>query len=196
MDRGCAIQISRRITGLVFLTLACALPLAAQSNSTVPDQSPSKAALRKEWQEYSSQLQELKKVSRAAYSDEEAREKAGDCPEAKSTYDMNVCLGKEVGKTAVNYKAYTDALRSVEGLASPAESQGAGPTGNSLTPGERVSEFDRVESAWRAYYEAECSAAYDAYKGGTIAPSIELTCRLRLMRDHMHELESIFDFTQ
>jgi uncharacterized protein YecT (DUF1311 family) len=51
-----------------------------------------------------------------------------------------------------------------------------------------------VESSWHAYYEAQCSAAYDAYEGGTIAPSIDLTCRLRLMRDRMHEFESIFDF--
>jgi uncharacterized protein YecT (DUF1311 family) len=186
-------QNRRRVTFGVFLTLAWTIQLSAQS-STVPDHNSSKAARVKESQEYFSRLQEFKKLGRAAYSNEETREKTGDCLEARTTYDINVCLGKEVGTTATNYKIYTDALRSVEGLAGPGVSESAGPTGKPLSAGERLSEFDRAESAWHAYYEAQCSAAYDAYKGGTIAPSIDLTCRLRLMRDRMHELKNIFDF--
>jgi uncharacterized protein YecT (DUF1311 family) len=187
-------QNRRQLTLWVIVVLACAPLLAAQANSTTPDQNSSKAAHVKDWREFSTQVQEFKKLGRAAYLEEEAREKKGDCPEARSTYEINICLGKEAGKTAANYKTYTDALRSVEGLASPGESDVAGPTGKPLAPEQRLKEFDTVESTWHAYYVAQCSAAYDAYQGGTIAPSMDLTCRLRLMRDRMHELESIFQF--
>jgi uncharacterized protein YecT (DUF1311 family) len=183
-----------QVTLGLFLAVAWTIELGSQTSSSVPDHNSSKAAQTKESQGYFSQLQEFQKLGRAAYSSEEAREKAGSCPEARTTYDINVCLGKEVDKTETNYKIYTDALRSVEGLASPDASGAGGPTGKALTPEERLKAFDKVESAWRVYYEAQCSDAYDAYQGGDIAPSIDLTCRFRLMRDRMHELESIFDF--
>jgi hypothetical protein len=48
----------------------------------------------KDWREFSTQVQEFKKLGRAAYLEEEAREKKGDCPEARSTYEINICLGK------------------------------------------------------------------------------------------------------
>jgi uncharacterized protein YecT (DUF1311 family) len=69
-----------------------------------------------------------------------------------------------------------------------------GPTGKSLTAEDRVREFDEVESAWRTYYKAQCSAAYHAYTGGSIAPNMEGTCQIRLMRDRMRELEGIYQF--
>ena len=110
-----------------------------------------------------------------------------------TTYDINMCLAKEVEVTTANYKAYTSALRSAEALSSPGESE-TGPTGKPLTPAQRSQNLDTVESAWNTFYEAQYSAAFDAYRGGTIAPSIQLNCNLQLIRDRMHELESIYQF--
>ena len=175
------------LTFLATLLLVCPIRLLrAQTADSI------KSAKTKEWEVYSRQLQELKKSGRAAYSNEEKREKAGDCPKAATTYDINVCLGDELDKTTANLKTYTDSLRSVEDLSSPGAEDETGPTGKPPTRDERIKEFDKVEAAWHAYYDAQCSAAYNAYKGGTIAPAMQLTCRLQLTRDRLHELESIY----
>ena len=169
---------------LVFLTLA-AYVVTAQT----PDLSPSSS---KEQQKYFAQLEGLKRGGRAAYSDENAREKVGGCPKAMTTLDMNICFTGEVEKTTANYKTYTGALRAVEGLDDPNGSDAADIRGQQSDASKRVKEFDAVEAAWNEYYRAQCTAAYDAYAGGTIAPMMELTCKLQLLRDRMHELESIY----
>jgi uncharacterized protein YecT (DUF1311 family) len=169
---------------LVFLSAASHV-LTAQAG--VPSETTSK-----EQQKYFTQLERLKSAGRAAYSDEDAREKAGACPKAMTTLDMNMCFTHEVEKTTSNYKAYTGALRAVEGLGDPSESDAADVRGRQSDRSKRVKRFDAVEAVWNEYYRSECSAAYDAYVGGTIAPLMELTCKLQLMRDRMHELESIY----
>jgi hypothetical protein len=59
------------LTFLVTLLLVCSIRLlGVQKADTI---TPAKA---KEWEVYSTQLQELKKSGRAAYSNEEKREKA------------------------------------------------------------------------------------------------------------------------
>ncbi len=174
------------------LILLYVLAVGSQSLRTQTSDSQSKNV--QEWHNYSAKLEEFKKLGRRAYADEQAREKKGDCPKAMTTYDINMCLAKEVDVITANYKAYTSALRSAEALSSTGESDAVGPTGKPLTPAQRSQNFDTVESAWRTFYEAQCSAAFDAYRGGTIAPSVQLNCRLQLIRDRMHELESIYQF--
>ena len=157
----------------------CAAQALAQNQTPRSD-------LSKERQEYFANLEKFKKSGRAAYSTEERREKLGDCPNAMTTLAINDCLSKEVQITTSNYKAYIGALRSVENLVDPDDS--------ATTSEHALKQFDAAESAWNKYYEAQCSAAYDAYSPGTIAPSMELTCQLQLMRDRMHELEAIYQF--
>jgi uncharacterized protein YecT (DUF1311 family) len=151
-------------------------------------------ALSKEQQDFFAKLDMFKKQGRMAFENEMAREKTGDCPKSVSTYDMSMCLNQELEKTTANYQSYVGALRSVQGLKTPGETFEKGPSGKPLSEEERVTEFDGVEATWQAYQKAQCTAAYDAYKGGTIAPIMELTCHVRLIRDHMHELEDIYDF--
>ena len=168
---------------------SAAPPAASAANSPA-----SKPAAGKEQRQFLAQLAVFKERGRNAYTDEMSRAKAGDCPQAASTQSTVSCLGHEIEKTTANYNAYVGALRSVEGLESSEEAYQPGPTGKPLSAEERVREFDGVEAAWQAYQKAQCSAAYDAYKGGTIAPIIDLTCHLSLMRDRMRELENIYEF--
>ena len=163
----------------------------AQSN----DDADRKDASKKAWQDYSAQIQILKNSARSAYSNEQAREKAADCPNAATTYDISLCLGQEIEKTTANYRAYRAAIRSVEGLPTPDEVPAKGPRAP-LSPVEAVKEFDEAESAWQAYEKAQCSTAYDIYRSGTIAPLMQLTCELRLLRDRMKQLESIYQITE
>ena len=125
------------------------------------------------------------------------RKKNRQCPRAFSTYEMEACVEREVEKTKANYEAYVGTLRSSEALASPEEAPGAAPLlGRPLRPDERAKEFDAVESAWQVYAKAQCTTAYDTSREGASARVTQLECDLRLLRDRMSELESIYQFAQ
>jgi uncharacterized protein YecT (DUF1311 family) len=137
----------------------------------------------------------FRRQAKMAFDGEMAREKSGDCVDAKTTYETNVCLDKAIDATTANYKAYTGALRSLLGLKPPGSEgveEADGPTGKPLTSEELVKEFDEVEAAWETYRKAQCAAAYDEFRGGTIAPSMFGFCALRLMRGRMRDLDSIY----
>ena len=139
------------------------------------------------------QFNKWRNQAQTAFDKEMAREKAGDCPNANNTYEINACLGKEAAITASNYEAFVEALRSLlELLNSEYPSDAIGP-GKALTAGEVLKEFDQVEAAWNTYYHAQCSAVYNDYKGGTIAPSMKMSCELLLTRNRMRELNQIYD---
>jgi uncharacterized protein YecT (DUF1311 family) len=184
-----------RLRSLIAL-LIFAIAVAGHSvgGQTPANSPPSKAVLAKERQNFFAQLAAFKKSGRAAYSDEMIREKAGDCPHASSTQDTVTCLRQEIERTTTNYPTYLDALRSVEGLTNTGETSAGTAESQPLSAEESVKEFDNVEAAWQTYRKAQCSAAYDAYRGGTIAPIMELTCQLSLMRGRMRELENIYQF--
>ena len=128
------------------------------------------------WPQDYAQIQKLRDQAKSAFNREMAREKADDCKDAVTTYDINVCLSKANDATTTNYKAYTQALRLL--LASQAQP-----------------EFDQAQTAWEQYRKLQCSAAYALFKGGTIAPSMELSCNLLLMRSHLRELNAIYETT-
>ena len=64
-------------------------------------------------------------------------------------------------------------------------------SGNTATPPARIP-FDDAESAWHTYRELACHAAGAQYEGGTIRPSIEMGCSLKLTRHHMDELWDVY----
>ena len=181
----------RKATWIATLILGGQAAVAQVNNGTSTNSPPSAQSSAR--QEYFAQLDTFKKTARSSYSDEQAREKVGDCPKAMTTYDMSTCLGAELQKTTANYRAYTGALRSIEVLVPPGGAPLSGASGAPLSSQESVKEFDAAEAAWQAYQKLQCSAAYDAYRGGTIAPIMQLTCHLKLVRDRMRELESIYD---
>jgi len=186
---------------------AAALVLAVFALSAIAQQPTTrpKKVLTPEQQEYQAKLHEvwaqrdaLRAKAKAAYDDEMAREKAGDCPNAVTTYDANMCYGKASDQTDKNLKTLEDALRAMLGLQEPAM-PGVAPTAavNSrvLTPGQKVAEFDQIETQWSAYTGTACSAVYHWFEGGTGGPAAQMECHLRLVRNHFRELDSIYEVT-
>lgn len=148
---------------------------------------------QRQWREYMAKRSDLQARAKQIFDAEMAREKADDCPNAVTTYDINVCFGKEVGITDQDLKQYETIVREI--IASAPEEPGGpgfGPAGPALTSAQSAVEFNNVEQAWYQYRDVACKAARDQMDGGTAAPSSEMQCDIDLDRSHMHELDSIY----
>ena len=55
---------------------------------------------------------------------------------------------------------------------------------------EALVDFDKAETLWTSYREAECGAVYDYWRAGTIRTSMELTCEIDLTQRHTHTVWS------
>ncbi len=142
------------------------------------------------------QYNALRQQAQAPYNQEMAREKAGDCPNADSTRAEEECLGHEITLTQANYAAVTTALRALLGLehpTMPGEQPAFGPTGTPPTSQQRVAEFDRLEAASAAYRKLAATAAYNEYKGGSLAPVFAAQAEQRLTRSHLEELAFVYE---
>jgi uncharacterized protein YecT (DUF1311 family) len=157
---------------------------------------PEQRVYQQQWKEYMAKRQSLQAQAKQVFDTEMAREKASDCPEAKTTYDFNICYGDQVATTDQNLKSYEGIIREL--MASQPQMPGEpttemhGPGGPSLTPKQIAEEFDRVEQDWRQYREKACTAAFHQFDGGTAGPSFEMECKLKLTRGHMRELDMIY----
>jgi len=148
---------------------------------------------QRQWRTYMAERPDLQAHAKKIFDAEMAREKAGDCPNAVTTYDIDVCLGKEVSITDQNLKQYEAIVREL--IASAPEEPGGpggGPSGPALTSAQSAAEFDDVEQAWYRYRTLACKAARDQLGGGSAAPSSEIQCDIDLDRSHMRELDSIY----
>ena len=123
-----------------------------------------------------------------AWNREVAREKAGECLGAQTTYDTVMCLVKETETTKRNLTAYLNAFRGIFALRFPDEQRFSGPTGRPPTAEEFLRGFNDSEAKWTAYEEAICASAFALAQGGTMAPIDQAYCELKLMRSHMREL--------
>ena len=142
----------------------------------------------------------LQAQAKQVFDTEMAREKTGDCPDAKTDYDFNVCFGRQLDVTDQNLKSYEDFIRDL--MAPPPQMAGQpavdtspqanGIAGPVLSSSEFEHEFERVEQSWGQYREAACAAAFHQFDGGTGGPSFQLECKLKLARDHMRELSMIY----
>jgi uncharacterized protein YecT (DUF1311 family) len=137
----------------------------------------------------------LRAQAKQAFDAEMLTAKAGDCPDAVTTYEMNTCYAEEASITDGNLKAYEGAIRDLLGLGngnSAVPPPRPGPSGPELTPEEHVAEFDRVEQSWHTYLDTAAAAAVHQFGGGTGGPSFGMECHLRLVRSHMKELNRIY----
>jgi uncharacterized protein YecT (DUF1311 family) len=142
----------------------------------------------------------LQDQGKQVFAAEMAREKAGDCPNAQSDSDFNVCFGKQLTITGENLTIYEKIIREL--MAPPPQAPGQpaagtdlpvhGIAGPSLSSARLSAEFERVEQAWRQYSKVACAAAFHQFDGGTGGPGFELQCELQLTRDHMRELHMIY----
>jgi len=132
---------------------------------------------------FMAELQRLQAQAKAAFDGEMAREKSGDCPNAETTRAIVDCLGKEIDTATANFKAFSGAIRAIISL------EGA----DAKSREEQLKEFDEVGAAWDGYRKAQCQAAYDQYKGGTIAPVEAASCQLLLYRSRMREMNGLYE---
>jgi uncharacterized protein YecT (DUF1311 family) len=130
--------------------------------------------------------QTAKAAANAAFTAETTREKAGDCPNASTTFAINQCLD-------ANYKVFTASLRAMLAAYPSTDPPAQGPTGPEATAETATSAFDAAETAWQAYRKAECNAVDVLWRGGTIVNSMVGYCWLRVTRSRMHELNDAYD---
>ncbi len=176
--------------------LACTGLALAQTPARPPKVlTPEQRRYQAEISRWLARRSELRAQAQNALDAEVAREKAGDCPDAKTTRAQEECLASEIQKTQSNYAAFAEAIRTMLALAYPAmpgEQPVSGPTGKPLTSGERVKEFDKLEAESKAYRDAASKAAYDEYRGGTLAPVFSLEAEQKLLRLHLKEMAFIY----
>lgn len=179
--------------GFIFLQLCIAQQSPARPAMVL---TPEQKALQQQSKEYAAKRVKLQAQAKQVFDEEMAREKAGDCPDAQTTYDFNICFGKQAAITDQNLKSFEGIIRELN--APPPQMPGAADTdtpgvaGISLTPEHLLAEFDRVEQSWRQYREMACTAAFHQFGGGTGGPSFGLQCELTLARSHMRELWMIY----
>jgi uncharacterized protein YecT (DUF1311 family) len=89
-----------------------------------------------------------------------------DCPD-QTTAGMRRCLSEELGRLELQLEATL--LKSREAATEAAI-------------------LDQAQSAWRRYIEADCRAAADVYRGGTLAPVVELSCRIDHLKARIRHL--------
>ncbi len=157
---------------------------------------PEQQALQQQMREIDAERQRFRAEAKQAFDAEIAREKSGDCPDAKSTYEFNMCYSKEVGITDQNLKTYERAIRDLLGLKEPSltsQSPMPKPAGPESTPEQDVAEFDHLEQLWHFYLDTASTAAYHQFSGGTGGPSFEMGTHLQLVRSHMRELDTVYD---
>lgn len=157
-----------------------------------------KEAFRRAVADFLTQQSQLQQQANAAFKREMARKKAGDCPDARTTYDEVTCLSRSIQTTETNYKIFSGAIRALLSQKNPFVSNTetfVGPTGKPLSAQDLAREFDRAETGWEAYRKTQCGAAYDLFKGGTIAPVMDGRCELTLIRSRMADLNSIYSMT-
>lgn len=166
------------------------------SATTKKAPTPDQLAFQRQTSAFRAKRLSLQGLAKQIFDAEMSREKAGDCPNADTTYDVNVCLGKQLTITDQALESYEGVI---EGLLAPwpqmpgqANTNAPGPAGPSFTPKQHSEEFERVEKAWREYREAACTAAFHQFEGGTGGPGFQMECRLKLARDHMRELAMIY----
>jgi len=157
---------------------------------------PDQLAYQRQTEVFRARRLSLQGQAKQIFGAEMARDKAGDCPNADTTYNVNVCMRKELTITEQNLKSYEGVI---QGLLAPwPEMPGQpnintnGPAGSSFTPKQHSEEFERVEKSWRGYRDTACTTAFHQFSGGTGGPSFEMQCELMLARNHMRELDMMY----
>lgn len=203
MHKGILRQLALYVFGIMIL-----FPLSfGQQSQPQPEIAKPKKALTPEQiarqqqaRESMARRENLQGHAKQIFDAEMAREKAGDCPDAKTTYDFNICFSDEADATDKNLTAFEGIIRKLilpePQLPAQADTEPVQPVmgigGPALTPEQHAAEFDQVEQSWRKYRETACTAAFHQFDGGTGGPSFEGQCELKLVRDHMRELDLVY----
>jgi uncharacterized protein YecT (DUF1311 family) len=123
------------------------------------------------------------RIAELAYQAEMDHE-GGDCPDAQTVTDRNVCLNDARVETYKNYTQFFDALREALIQASPNDA-------NALA-------LDGTEVVWEKYRVTACDAMVKVYDIGTIKhpgsaePSAQTRCLIQLTRSRMRDLKQLY----
>jgi uncharacterized protein YecT (DUF1311 family) len=186
-----------------WLLCAALLPLPqvfAQQASSAPQKvvTPEQSTYQEQYQAWEANYRSLQAQAKQIYDAEMAREKAsekaGNCPGANTTFDINVCLGELAQTTDDSLTSFEQVIRGLQapepkmpGKVDSAPSPSSGPT-----PQQILAQFNQLEQSWEQYRKIACEAAYDQFYGGSGAGGNESQCRLDLTRDHIRELHTIY----
>lgn len=125
------------------------------------------------------------KALEAEYAREKLDKEQGICPNAKSTAEINECLGLDSEITQQNYETYFRAIDRLLQLKAPDDIE-------PMQAPNRGRGLAQAELLWTRYREVQCRTSSDRYFGGTIRPSVFISCKQDLTRRHLHELEILY----
>jgi hypothetical protein len=111
-----------RLAGMtVCALLALSAPAFGQQDPSHPKKimTPEQQQFQQQMREVDAQRQNLRAQAKQAFDAEMAREKSGDCPNATSTYEFNICYGKAVTVTDQNLTTYEKNIRDLLGCITP-----------------------------------------------------------------------------
>jgi uncharacterized protein YecT (DUF1311 family) len=193
-------ETRRSLVAILCGCLSVSLLFAQQAAKPQKVLTPEQKVFQQQWKEYMAKRSDLQAQAKQILDAVTAREKAGDCPAAHSTYDFNVCFEKLVDATDASLKGYEEVIRKLlaPGPEMPgqadadAKQPAVGVAGPVLSSGQLATEFEQVEKSWQQYRETACTAAFHQFEGGSGGPSFELECELKLARDHIRELNMIY----
>lgn len=104
-----------------------------------------------------------------------------DICDSPTTPDINACAGRELAAAEAIRRRYADAARK------RIRAEVAQATPGSMSAGT-LAAFERAESAWAAYRDAECNAVYANWSDGTIRTLMGLSCSAELTRLRTHAI--------
>ena len=123
------------------------------------------------------------RIAELAYEAEMSHQQ-GDCPDATTLTDRNVCLNDTRVETYKNYTTFFDALREALIQSSPNDA-------NALA-------LDGTEVVWEKYRVTACDAMVKVYDIGTVKhpgasePSAQTRCLIQLTRSRMRDLKELY----
>ena len=126
--------------------------------------------------------QQSQKATLAAYEAEMAHE-GKDCPDARTTYDVNVCMAEVVETTHQNFDVFFQNLLLFVAPIAPSGSH------------ESQQVLKGAQDLWLRYRDETCKGVGLHWEGGTIRPSQEMSCDVRVTRSRMQDLVVLYDLT-
>jgi uncharacterized protein YecT (DUF1311 family) len=117
---------------------------------------------------------QLQNAARSAFQSQISQE-GKDCPNARTQYDQNVCIGQVLAATNHDFEIFYQNLLLL------------------LAPDPSNQEnLKKAQKEWEAYREDSCNAMDELYKGGTIRGSAVTGCEVQLTRSRMRDLDNIY----
>lgn len=174
------------------ISLAFSSPIVSQRPPKIL--TPQQITLQQQARDTTAKRLALQAEGQQVFNAEMAREAAGDCKAADSTYEFNLCYSQQESITSQNLSRFERVIRDLilNGQQDAPAYDSTGIAGPSLTPQHLLDELHRVETLWQQYSSTACTAAFHQFDGGTGGPSFEGQCNLALTRSHMRELNLIY----